>query len=303
MSVVGGRRGRPRGEHLPLHGLRRSSKPCWLRRRRDEVRPVRRLAPAPPPVGVSVPRRDGVAKVTAPRGSRSTSACRAWLTPNPAQPVSPRPDQVARRRPGARNLPGVVAVVSAADLRRPLAALRTCRRGPSADRRRVVRFAGEPVVGVVADDELVRRRRRSRDRGRLRAAAVRDRSPRGAGRRTPRSSTATTEHRGRESNDLLTERVTPRLGRHPRPGSMPRPLVVEGEYDYPMAYAYAMEPYTALASLAGGRAHRLELRPASVHGPRRPVPGLRPAARLRSGSSSRTSAAATAASRTRRSSR
>jgi CO/xanthine dehydrogenase Mo-binding subunit len=215
--------------------------------------------PEPPaPIGVAVPRRDGVAKVTG--AARFTvdvgmpGLAHAKVLRSPYAHARIRSIDVS----AARAHPGVIAVVSAVDLPdvnliyghaiadHPLIAV---------DK---VRFAGEPVVGVVAEDAV------TADEA-LRLIAV-DYEPlpfvttaeealmadapiihEQAGEQRP--------HRGFEEN---IERGHPNVCSRSRhawgdvdAAFAEAAVVVEGEFHYPMCYAYAMEPYTAVASWSG----------------------------------------------------
>jgi CO/xanthine dehydrogenase Mo-binding subunit len=216
--------------------------------------------PTPPaPIGIAVPRRDGVAKVTDP----------AQFTVDVTLPgmahakVLRSPYPHARIRSidtsAARAHPGVIAVVTSADLPdvhliyghavadHPLIAV---------DK---VRFAGEAVAGVVADDPVTAEEA-------LRLIDV-DYEP------LPFSTTVEASladdapiihekpgeqrpHRGFEED---IERTHPNVCSVSRQkwGDVERAfreadVIIEGEYRYPMAYAYAMEPYTSVASWSDG---------------------------------------------------
>jgi CO/xanthine dehydrogenase Mo-binding subunit len=213
----------------------------------------------PDPAGRSVPRRDGVAKVT---GTARFTAdhdlpglCHARVLRSPhahARITAIRTDEAA-------HMPGVVAIVTATSLERlqlyyghavtdhPLIAVER------------VRFAGEPVVGVVAEDVM------AADQA-LEAVevdydplpyvtdqmdALRDDAP--IIHQQPGASGA---HRGFEeatgerppnvcsASDHGWGNVADAFDR--------ADLVVEGQYEYPMAYAYAMEPYVAIARFSEG---------------------------------------------------
>jgi Aerobic-type carbon monoxide dehydrogenase, large subunit CoxL/CutL homologs len=222
-------------------------------------RVVERETP-PSPISESVPRRDGVAKVTGA----------AQFTVDVALPgmaharILRSPYAHARIRgidtSAAKAHPGVLAVVTAADLPdvnlyyghaladHPLIAVGK------------VRFAGEPIVGVVAEDAATADealRLVELDLEPLPAvttveAALADDAPvihETAAEQRP--------HRGFEED---IERTSPNVCSHSRqhwgdvgPAFADAHLVVEGEYRYPMCYAYAMEPYTAVASWSGDR--------------------------------------------------
>lgn len=216
--------------------------------------------PTPPfPIGEPVPRRDGIAKVT---GSAKFTVdigmpglAHAKLLRSPYPHARIRSIDVA----AARRHPGVIAVVTAADLPdvhlvyghaiadHPLIAV---------DK---VRFVGEPIVGVVAEDPVTAEeaiRLISIDFDPLpyvqtAEAALADDAPilhDEPGEQRP--------HRGFHED---VERDHPNVCSKSRQawGDVERAfadadLVVEGEYRYPMCYAYAMEPYTAVAAWGEG---------------------------------------------------
>ena len=216
--------------------------------------------PAPEPIGISVPRRDGVAKVT---GAAEFTVdvdlpglCHAKILRSPYGHAR----IVAVDVSAARLAPGVVAVVSADDLRD--VELRyghaTADHPLIADG--IVRFAGEPVVGVVAEDalsaemalELIDVEYEPLPFVTDPFEALAESAPilhpeRGAGG----------EHRG------FDEQLH---GEHPNVCSRSEhgwgdvddafaraAVVVEGEYRYPAAYAYAMETYTSVARWREGQ--------------------------------------------------
>ena len=213
----------------------------------------------PSPIGESVPRRDGIAKVTgaamftvdvAPPGLAHARLLRSPYPHARIRSIDTGP---------AREHPGVVAVVTAGDLPdvdlvyghavadHPLIAV---------DK---VRFAGEPVVGVVADDEATAEEAlglisidyeplpfvTTVEEALLDGAPILHERP---GEQRP--------HRGFEED---IERTHPNVCSHSRQrwgdieGALAiADLIVEGEYRYPMCYAYAMEPYTAVATWSEG---------------------------------------------------
>ena len=212
--------------------------------------------PTPPaPIGDSVPRRDALAKVTGAAqftvdlGMPGLAHAKVVRSPYPHARI------LSIDTAAARAHPGVVAIVTAADLPdvellyghsiadHPLLATGK------------VRFIGEPVVGVVAEDPVTAEEAArlvsveyealpyatDADAALEDGAAVLHEKP---GEQRP--------HRGFEEDIRRT---------HPNVCSQSRQhwgdvesalagaaLVVEGEYRYPRCYAYAMEPYNAVAS-------------------------------------------------------
>lgn len=211
--------------------------------------------PTPPaPIGLPVPRRDGVAKVTG--AARFTvdlalpGMAHARILRSPYPHARIRSVDLA----AARAHPGVIAAVSAADL----ADVRLVYGHAVADHPLIavdkVRFAGEPVVGIVAEDPATAAEA-------LALAAV---------EYEPLPFVTSVDEALGEDAPLLHEQPgeqRPHRGfeesitrDHPNVCSFSRQawgdvdgalagahLVVEGEYEYPMCYAYAMEPYTAVA--------------------------------------------------------
>ena len=213
-----------------------------------------RSAP-PSPIGEAVPRRDGLAKVTGAGrftvdlGMPGLAHAKLLRSPYPHARIRAIHADEARRHPG------VIAVVTADDLPdvdliyghsvadHPLIATGK------------VRFAGEPVVGVVAEDPVTAEEA-------LRLIVV-DYEPLPF---TTSAATSLTEdapiihekpgeqraHRGFEED---IRRTHPNVCSHSRQAwgdiddAFARAdLVLEGEYRYPRSYAYAMEPYNAIAS-------------------------------------------------------
>jgi CO/xanthine dehydrogenase Mo-binding subunit len=215
--------------------------------------------PAPSPIGESVPRRDGRAKVTGAARFTVDLALpgMAWakIVRSPYAHARITSVDVA----AARALPGVVAVVSAADLPdvelyygHALADHPLLADG-------VVRYAGEAVVGVVADDPATAEA----------AAALVD------VHYDPLPVVTTVEAALAEGAPVLHERAAeerPHKGFEEAPGRdhpnvcsssiqawgdidaafAGAHLVVEGTYRYPFSYAFAMEPYTAIAHFSDG---------------------------------------------------
>ncbi|MGH2467366.1 MAG: xanthine dehydrogenase family protein molybdopterin-binding subunit, partial [Candidatus Limnocylindrales bacterium] len=205
--------------------------------------------PEPPaPIGQPVPRRDGPAKVTGSAvytvdvGMPGLAHARLLRSPYPHARIK------AVRTEAARAHPGVLAVVSAAELPdvdliyghavadHPLIA------------QGVVRFGGEPIVGVVAEDPVTADEARAlievdyeplpwvttvEDALAPDAPIIHEKP----GEQRP--------HRGFEE-DVTRDRPNVCSSSRQAWGDIEAAfkgadLVVEGEYRYPMCYAYAME--------------------------------------------------------------
>jgi CO/xanthine dehydrogenase Mo-binding subunit len=222
--------------------------------RRGVTRP-----PVPEPIGVAVPRRDAIAKVTGAAHFTvdvdlpGLAHARILRSPYPHARITGI-DATA-----ARTHPGVIAVVSSADLPdvhlvyghavadHPLIAV---------DK---VRFAGEPVVGVVAEDAVTADEAlrlievsyeplpfvEGPDAALAADAPILHERP---GEQRP--------HRGFDEDIERTHANVCSTSRQAW-GDLDAAfadahVVLEGEYRYPMCYAYAMEPYTAVASWGEG---------------------------------------------------
>jgi CO/xanthine dehydrogenase Mo-binding subunit len=210
---------------------------------------------APSPIGVSVPRRDAVAKVTG--RARYTGdfslpgMCHARLLRSPHPHARIRSIDVT----AARRAPGVVAVVTAADLTdvelffghavrdHPLIAVDT------------VRYAGEPVVGVVAESvleadqalELIEVDYEPLPFVTDVEAALAPDAPAVHAAAAERGVYSGVREAIEEAHPNLCTR-TDHVWGDIQAAFTDAALVIEGTYEYPMAYAYAMEPYTTLAT-------------------------------------------------------
>ena len=228
-----------------------------VKRARPPADDVRTAPPAP--IGHSVPRRDGLAKVTGAAGFTvdidlpGMAHARIVRSPYPHARIRSIDTHAARA------VAGVLAVVTSDDLDdielvyghavadHPLIAVNR------------VRFAGEPVVGVVAVDPVA-----AEEAARLVlvdyeplpfVTTVQEALADGApilhdrpGEQRP--------HRG-FAEDIV--RARPNVCSESRHawGDIDRvfaeaDVIVEGQYAYPMCYAYAMEPYTAVARWDAG---------------------------------------------------
>ena len=244
---------RPRGQPLPLHGLRADHR-CRAGRRRAaarnrETRRMRRVDNATAchrrRSAISVPRRDGVAKVTGAAPVHGGPRPPAWPTRESCAAPTPHARIRSIDTPPRARHPGVDGGGDRA---------RTCRTStscyghaagrPPADRRAARSgYAGEPVVGVVAEDAVTARRgaRASSRSTTSRCPFVTDRRGRPGGgrpdhpraaRRAAAASRLRGGHRARPPQRLLA--LAPALGRR-RGCVRGRALVVEGEYRYPMS--------------------------------------------------------------------
>ncbi len=223
--------------------------------RRVSSRPV-----APAPIGLSVPRRDGVAKVTG--GGRFTVDIGMPGLAHAKLLRSPYPHALIRSidTAAARRHPGVIAVVTADDL----ADVNLVYGHAVADHPMIatgkVRFAGEPVVGVVAEDAVTAEEA-------LRLISVEYEplpfvtAPDAAlAPGAPVIHDEPGEQRAHRGFAEDIERTHPNVCSESRQawGDIDDAftgahLVVEGEYRYPRSYAYAMEPYTSVARWEEGQ--------------------------------------------------
>ena len=213
----------------------------------------------PSPIGESVPRRDGVAKVTGRTqytGDLSLPGmCHARLLRSPYPHARIRSIDTA----AARRAPGVVAVVTAADLPdvklffghavrdHPLIAVDTAR------------YAGEPVVGVVAETLL------QADQALELIEVDYEALPFVTDVEAALAVGAPAVHPEAAERGVYSGQSEDILVAHPNLctrtdhawGNLDEAfedaaLVLEDTYEYPMAYAYAMEPYTTLATFDEG---------------------------------------------------
>jgi CO/xanthine dehydrogenase Mo-binding subunit len=216
--------------------------------------------PVPAPVSEPIPRRDGVAKVTGAATFTVDVSVPGMAHARLLRSPYPHARIRAIDTSAARAHPGVIAVVTAADLPdvnlyyghaladHPLIA------------HEKVRYAGEPVVGVVAEDPATAQEAIDLIEMDLEPlpwvtdleTALADGAPvlhEGKAEQRP--------HRGFEE-DISSD--------HPNVCSSSRQawgdvdaafaaaeLIIEGEYRYPMCYAFAMEPYTAVAEWSEGQ--------------------------------------------------
>ncbi len=227
---------------------------------RPAVASIGELPVAPPaPIGVSVPRRDGHAKVT---GAAQFTVdldlpgmAHARLLRSPHAHARIRSIDTS----AARQAPGVVAVVTAEDL----GDVNLIYGHAVADHPLIatgkVRYAGEPVAAVIAEDALAADQALDLievDYEPLPYVtdpfeAIKPDAPLIHETRYPRG-----EHRGFDEQLEGVHLNVASRAEH-QWGDVEEAFaraahVVEGEYRYPMAYAYAMEPYTAVARFREG---------------------------------------------------
>lgn len=216
--------------------------------------------PTPPsPIGESVPRRDGVAKVTgAARFTTDLSVPgMAW-----AKIVrSPYPHARIRSvdTAAALALPGVIAAVSATDL----ADVEIYYGHALADHPLiadgVVRYAGEAVVGIVAEDAATADEAAGLvvvDYEPLPVVATPEAALADGAPILHEREAAQRPHRGFEEeierdHPNVCSSSTHKFG-DIEDAFAGADLVVEGDFRYPISYAYAMEPYTAIAEWTDG---------------------------------------------------
>jgi len=213
----------------------------------------------PSPIGERVPRRDGVAKVTGAARFTSDLAVPGMAVAR----VMRSPYAHARIRSvdtsAAREVPGVVAVVTAADL----ADVHLYYGHALADHPLiadgVVRFAGEPVVGVVAEDAITAAEALELVRVEYEPLPVVTTVEAALAPDAPVLHERAAEERPHRGFEERIERDHPNVCSTARQrwGDIAAAfdgadLVVEGTYRYPISYAFAMEPYTSIASWADG---------------------------------------------------
>ena len=212
--------------------------------------------PAPPaPIGESVPRRDGPAKVTGSAtytvdvGLPGMAHAQVLRSPYPHAQIRSIDTRAARLHPGviavvtADDLPDVNLIYGHAVADHPLIATGK------------VRFVGEPVVGIVAEDRVTAAEAVQLvtvDYEPLPFVTSVDVALTGD---APVIHDAPGEQRSHRGFEEDIERAHPNVCSHARQawGDIDAAfegahLVLEGEYRYPMCYAYAMEPYTAVAT-------------------------------------------------------
>lgn len=226
--------------------------------------------PVPPhPVGTSLPRVDAVAKVTGAATYAADANAPGMLHAKVVRSTRAHARLVAVEAGGAESVPGFVALVTGADLTglfprfghilpdHPILAL---------DK---VRYYGEPVALVLAEGldaaadaaELVDVRYEDLPAAMDPAAALADDAPLLHDTAYERAGSALAVPGGSLARDETTAPEPTRSNvaheSHREWGDVDAALagahlVVETTVHYPMLYAYAMEPYNALAELRGG---------------------------------------------------
>lgn len=216
--------------------------------------------PQPPfPIGESVPRRDAVAKVTGSArytvdiGMPGLAHARLLRSPYPHATIRSIDTAAAKAHPG------VIAVVTADDLPDVKLEYGHAVADHPLIAKGKVRYAGEVVVGVVAEDPVTADeavRMIMVDYDPLPFATTVEEALAGD---APIIHEKPGEQRSHRGFDEDIERTHPNVISHSVQhwGDVDRAfehadLVVEGEYRYPMCYAYAMEPYNAVAEWREG---------------------------------------------------
>jgi len=221
-----------------------------------------RIRTGPPPrspIGESVPRRDGVAKVTGAARFTSDLSVPGMAWARIVRSPYPHARIVSVDTSAARAVPGVVAVVGAADLPdvnlyygHALADHPLLADG-------VVRYAGEAVIGVVADDLA------TADEAAALVDVEYEPLPVVAGVEAALADDAPAIHE-RQAEARPHRGFEEEIRRdHPNICSSSThawgdvdaafdgaAVIVEGTYRYPKSYAFAMEPYTAVAHWTDG---------------------------------------------------
>lgn len=209
----------------------------------------------PPPIGMSVPRLDARAKVTGEAtytidlGMPGMCHARVLRSPYPHARIRSIDVEAARRAPG------VVAVVSAADLSDvDLLYGHAVRDHPILAVERV-RHVGEPVVGVVAEDllaaeealELVEVDYEPLPFVIDAVEALADDAPAIHAGSAERGAYGGEREAIQRAHPNLCTRIEHGWG-DMEAAFGGAALVLDDVYEYPMAYAYAMEPYVAIAA-------------------------------------------------------
>ncbi|HEY3523946.1 MAG TPA: xanthine dehydrogenase family protein molybdopterin-binding subunit, partial [Candidatus Limnocylindrales bacterium] len=214
---------------------------------------------APAPIGEPIPRRDGIAKVT----GAATYATDVALPGMTHAKVLRSPYAHARivsiDTVAARAHRGVIAVVTADDL----ADVELIYGHAVADHPLIatgkVRFAGEPIVGVVAEDAVTAEEALALVDVRYEPLAYVTDVSASLAPDAPVIHERPGEQRAHRGFEEDIERTAPNVCSASRQqwgdvdaAFAEAALVVEGEFRYPLCYAYAMEPYTAVASWSEG---------------------------------------------------
>lgn len=213
---------------------------------------------APAPIGESIRRLDGVAKVTG--AARYTvdlqipGMAHAWLVRSPY----PHARIGAIDRTAALAHPGVVAVVAADDLPEVELVYGHALADHPLIATGKVRFAGEPVVGIVAEDPATAAEAAALVRVEYEPLPFVTEVADALAPDAPIIHEVPGEQRPHRGFQEDIERPHPNVCSSSRQAwgdvaaaFAQADLVIEGEYRYPMCYAYAMEPYTAIASWSG----------------------------------------------------
>ena len=213
----------------------------------------------PSPIGESVPRRDGVEKVTGAARFTIDLSVPGMAWASIVRSPYPHARIVSIDTTAARALPGVVAVVSAADLSdvnlyygHALADHPLLADG-------VGRYAGEAVVGVVADDLATAAEAATLveiEYAPLPVMTTVEAALAEGAAVIHEDQAEQRPHRGfeeaiRSDHPNVCSSSTHAWGDIDAAFSDAH-LVVEGTYRYPLSYAFAMEPYTAIAHWTDG---------------------------------------------------
>ncbi|MCD6029054.1 MAG: aldehyde oxidase [Thermomicrobiales bacterium] len=225
--------------------------------------PVEPVAPVEPDTGFdvvnhSVPRRDGVSKVTGQAMFASDMSLPDMAYAKILRSPVAHARIVSIDTETARNRPGVVAVMTGDDL----SGLASAFYGHAVEDKPIlaigkVRYVGEPVVAVIAEDERTAQlalddivvEYEELETVMTPEAALRDGAP-----LLHEGALKGGAHRGFEEDSSAGKGSNVCEEAHIGWGDVDAAFAVaafiaEGDYHYPMAYAYAMEPYVAVADV------------------------------------------------------
>ena len=214
-------------------------------------------------VGVSTPRVDGVEKVTGAAKFTGDLAF-PWIarSQSPAQPLAACRDRIDRCIVRPRPLPGVVAVLTRDDLKDIDPYYGNCLRDRAVVATDRVRFVGEPVAVVAAEDALIAEEALSLIDVRYRelpcVADIDAARAEGAPLLARKSASSGEFHDvagvGEQFGGNICHRERFVKGDPDRAFAQAEEIIEE-TFEFPMVCQYAMEPHTAVARVTRRRHH------------------------------------------------